>query len=203
MTEVAAFAELYAAHYRQVRGLCRQLLGTTERAEDAAQESFVRAYRALASRDSAQPFIAWIMRIARNHCLDLLRRRSRERALFGDEEVETVAAEAPGADGLGKALTSERAAAVNAAVAKLPERYRVPLALAYFGDQDYDEIAASLGITRNHVGVLLCRAKQMLRQELADTNDQATLRVVGGRDLEDAGRSARGKATEELPEEPQ
>ena len=112
MTEVAAFAELYAAHYRQVRGLCRQLLGTTERAEDAAQESFVRAYRALASRDPAQPFIAWIMRIARNHCLDLLRRRSRERALFGDEEVETVAAEAPGADGLGKALTSERAAAV-------------------------------------------------------------------------------------------
>jgi RNA polymerase sigma-70 factor (ECF subfamily) len=186
MTEVAAFAELYAAHYRQVRGLCRQLLGTTERAEDAAQESFVRAYRALASRDPAQPFIAWIMRIARNHCLDLLRRRSRERAIFGDEEVETIAAEAPGVDGLGKALTSERAAAVNAAVAKLPERYRVPLALAYFGDQDYDEIASSLGITRNHVGVLLCRAKQMLRQELADTTDQATLRVVGGRDVEDS-----------------
>jgi RNA polymerase sigma-70 factor (ECF subfamily) len=186
MTEVAAFAELYAAHYRQVRGLCRQLLGTTERAEDAAQESFGRAYRALASRDPAQPFIAWIMRIARNHCLDLLRRRSRERAIFGDEEVETIAAEAPGADGLGKALTSERAAAVNAAVAKLPERYRVPLALAYFGDQDYDEIASSLGITRNHVGVLLCRAKQMLRQELADTTDQATLRVVGGRDVEDS-----------------
>ena len=185
MTEVAAFAELYAAHYRQVRGLCRQLLGTTERAEDAAQESFVRAYRALASRDLAQPFIAWIMRIARNHCLDLLRRRSRERAIFGDEEVETIAAEAPGADGLGKALTSERAAAVNAAVAKLPERYRVPLALAYFGDQDYDEIASALGLTRNHVGVLLCRAKQMLRQELADTNDAATLRVVGGRDLEE------------------
>jgi len=166
MTEVA-FAEAYTAHYRQVRGLCRQLLGSTERAEDAAQESFVRAYRALASRDPAQPFIAWIMRIARNHCLDLLRRRSRERALFGDEEVETLAVESSGTDGLGAALTAERAAEVNAAVAKLPERYRVPLALAYFGDQDYDEIAASLGITRNHVGVLLCRAKQLLRQSLA------------------------------------
>ena len=87
---------------------------------------------------------------------------------LGDEEVETVAAEAPDADGLGKALTSERAAEVNAAVAKLPERYRVPLALAYYGDQDYDEIAAALGITRNHVGVLLCRAKQLLRQSLTD-----------------------------------
>ena len=166
MTEVA-IAELYTAHYRQVRGLCRQLLGSTERAEDAAQESFVRAYRALASRDPALPFIAWIMRIARNHCLDLLRRRTREKALFGDEEVETVAVAAPGTDGLGAAITAERAAEVNAAVAKLPERYRVPLALAYFGDQDYDEIAAALGITRNHVGVLLCRAKQLLRQSLA------------------------------------
>src|SRR5688500_11003997 len=64
MTEVA-FADLYTAHYRQVRGLCRQLLGSTERAEDAAQEAFVRAYRSLASLDPAQPFIAWIMRIAR------------------------------------------------------------------------------------------------------------------------------------------
>ena len=174
MTEVAAFAELYAAHYRQVRGLCRQLLGSTERAEDAAQESFVRAYRALASHDPAQPFIAWIMRIARNHCLDLLRRRSREAALFGSEEVETAAAESPGTDGLGAALTAERAKAVSAAVGKLPERYRVPLALAYYGDQDYDEIANALGITRNHVGVLLCRAKQLLRQSLASEGMDAS-----------------------------
>jgi RNA polymerase sigma-70 factor (ECF subfamily) len=171
MTEVG-FAEAYTAHYRQVRGLCRQLLGSAERAEDAAQEAFVRAYRALATLDPNQPFIAWIMRIARNHCLDLLRRRSREAALFGQEDVETAAAEAPGADGLGAVLSAEQATAVNAAVAKLPERYRVPLALAYYGDQDYDEIAAALGITRNHVGVLLCRAKQLLRQSLgaADTN---------------------------------
>jgi DNA-directed RNA polymerase specialized sigma24 family protein len=55
----------------------------------------------------------------------------------------------------------------------------VPLALAYYGDQDYDEIAAALGITRNHVGVLLCRAKQMLRQSL-------TVNVTT-----DAGRDAR------------
>ena len=70
----------------------------------------------------------------------------------------------PGEDGLGAVLGAERAAAVNAAVAKLPERYRVPLAFAYYADADYDEIATSLGITRTHVGVLLCRAKQLLRQ---------------------------------------
>jgi RNA polymerase sigma-70 factor (ECF subfamily) len=173
MMKEAAFAEAYTAHFRQVRGLCRQLLGSADRAEDAAQEAFIRAYRALATFDSAQPFGAWIMRIARNHCLDLLRRRSTERALFGNEADEAALAEAPEPDGLGVVLTAERATAVNAAVAKLPERYRVPLALAYYADADYNEIANQLGITRTHVGVLLCRAKQLLRQSLAGTGMDA------------------------------
>jgi RNA polymerase sigma-70 factor (ECF subfamily) len=169
MTKEAGFAELYTAHYRQVRGLCRQLLGSTDRAEDAAQEAFARAYRAFASYDPAQPFAGWVMSIARNYCMDLLRRRSKEVTLFGSEAEEAAAAEAPGVDGLGAALTQERATAVNAAVAKLPERYRVPLALAYYSDADYDDIAKTLGITRNHVGVLLCRAKQLLSQSLTET----------------------------------
>jgi RNA polymerase sigma-70 factor, ECF subfamily len=170
MTKEAAFAKHYTAHFRHVRALCRQLLGSADRADDAAQEAFARAYRAYASYDATQSFAAWVMSIARNYCLDLLRRGSKERALFGSEAEEAAAAEAPGVDGLGAALTAERATAVNAAVAKLPERYRVPLALAYFGDADYDDIAKTLGITRNHVGVLLCRAKQLLRQSLADAD---------------------------------
>jgi RNA polymerase sigma-70 factor (ECF subfamily) len=168
MQKEAVFGELYQQHYRQVRGLCRQLLGSAERAEDAAQEAFVRAYRAFESYDAGNSFAAWVMSIARNHCLDLLRRRGRETHLFGNEADETLALEAPGAEGLGSVLVAERAAAVNAAVANLPERYRVPLALAYYADQDYEEIATTLGITRTHVGVLLCRAKQMLRKSLTE-----------------------------------
>ena len=173
MTKEVAFGELYQMHYRQVRGLCRQLLGSTERAEDAAQEAFMRAYTNFARYDPAQPFIGWIMSIARNYCLDLIRRRRTERVIFGSESEEAAAVAAPGVDGLGAVLTTESASAVNAAVAKLPERYRVPLALAYFADADYDEIAATLNITRTHVGVLLCRAKQMLRQSLAEAGPDA------------------------------
>jgi RNA polymerase sigma-70 factor (ECF subfamily) len=168
MTKEAAFAEAYTTHYRQVRGLCRQLLGSADRAEDAAQEAFVRAYRAYDRYDARQPFIGWIMSIARNHCLDVLRRRGTESGLFGQEVEEAADAESAEKTGLQAVLGTERAAAVNAAVAKLPERYRVPLALAYFADADYDEIATTLNITRTHVGVLLCRAKQMLRRSLAD-----------------------------------
>jgi RNA polymerase sigma-70 factor (ECF subfamily) len=168
MTKEAAFAELYQTYYRQVRGLCRQVLGTPDRAEDAAQEAFMRAYRAFERYDPSQPFGAWIMKIARNHCLDVVRRRRTEGPVFGNEDEEAAAVEAPDTDALGAVLGAERAAAVNAAVAKLPERYRVPLALAYFADSSYDEIAAELGITRTHVGVLLCRGKQLLRKALVE-----------------------------------
>jgi RNA polymerase sigma-70 factor (ECF subfamily) len=168
MTTEAAFAALYQTHYRQVRALCRQLLGTVERAEDAAQDAFVRAYRGFAAYDARQPFGPWIMRIARNLCLDILRRRRTERGIFGSEAEEAAAAELEDADGLRSLLTAERASAVQSAVAKLPERYRVPLTLAYFADESYDEIAATLGITRTHVGVLLCRAKQSLRKSLTE-----------------------------------
>lgn len=168
MTEEVAFAELYQAHYRQVRGLCRQLLGSATRADDATQEAFMRAYRAFVRYDRGQPFAAWIMSIARNHCLDVIRRSSTEAALFGSEAAESAAIDEAGVDGLGAALTAERARAVNAAVAKLPERYRVPLALAFYADASYEDIARELGITRTHVGVLLCRAKQLLRKALAE-----------------------------------
>jgi RNA polymerase sigma-70 factor (ECF subfamily) len=173
MTKEAAFAEAYTAHYRQVRGLCRQLLGSADRADDAAQEAFVRAYRAWGSYDARQPFIGWIMSIARNHCLDVLRRRSTESALFGSEVAEAADAESAEATGVHAVLRAERATAVNAAVAALPERYRVPLALAYYADADYEDIATTLGITRTHVGVLLCRAKQMLRRLLAEADTDA------------------------------
>jgi RNA polymerase sigma-70 factor, ECF subfamily len=168
MTTEAAFAALYQTHYRQVRSLCRQLLGAAERAEDAAQEAFIRAYRGFAAYDAGQPFGPWIMKIARNHCLDILRRRQLERALFGSEADETAAADEDDTDGLAGVLTAERARAVQAAVAGLPERYRLPLALAYYADASYEEIAAALGITRTHVGALLCRARQSLRKTLAE-----------------------------------
>jgi RNA polymerase sigma-70 factor (ECF subfamily) len=169
-----AFAGLYAAHYRRVRAFCRQVLGSAGPADDAAQDAFVSAYRAFSSYDATQPFIAWILVIARRRCLDLMRRGGLERAHLGSEAGEVAAAEAgDGAgDGLGAMLVAERADAVNAAIAGLPERYRVPLVLAYFGDATYEEIATALGITRTHVGALLCRARQALRQEL--TREAAT-----------------------------
>src|SRR5438128_9184006 len=71
----AAFARLVEKYKQSVYGLCYRLLGSGEESRDAAQEAFVRAYTGIRAFDPRQPFAAWVLRIARNHCIDLLRRR--------------------------------------------------------------------------------------------------------------------------------
>jgi RNA polymerase sigma-70 factor (ECF subfamily) len=173
MTADAGFAELYRTHYARVFGLCRQLLGSPDRAQDAAQDVFLRAHRGLGDYDRTQPFAGWILRIASNYCIDVLRRRKTEARLFGTEADERIEAEADDTNVLRDLLTRERAGEIRSAVAELPERYRVPLVLAYYSDASYDDIAATLGITRTHVGTLIFRAKQTLRRSLQPLAEEA------------------------------
>jgi RNA polymerase sigma-70 factor (ECF subfamily) len=166
MISEADFAQHYRNNYRRVLGLCRHLLGGTQPAEDAAQEVFLRAHRSLSSYDPGRPFEGWILTIASNYCIDVVRRRRKEAQLFGYEGDERIAAEADDSDVLGDLLAQERATELKAAIAELPERYRLPLVLAYYRDASYDEVAAALGITRTHAGALICRAKQALRRAM-------------------------------------
>jgi RNA polymerase sigma-70 factor (ECF subfamily) len=167
------FEALYRDHYRRVFGLCRRLLGRTAQVEDATQEVFVRAYRALDRYDTHQPFAAWILSIASNHCVDLLRTRARDGKLFGDVDAEIGELESSVQTPLDTLVDAERAAEIQAAIAALPDKYRLPIVLAYYNESSYDEIARTLGIERNHAGVLLLRAKQMLRRSLAAAQEES------------------------------
>lgn len=168
MPDDTEFEQLYRSHYRRVHNLCHRLLGPHGQAEDAAQEVFIRAYRSLDRYDRSKPFIAWILRIASNYCIDVVRRRAKEAQIFGNEELERadLRSEAPSA--IAELLSRERAARLSAAIAALPDKQRIPLVLAYYEEASYDDIASMLGITRNHVGVLLLRARQALRRRLAE-----------------------------------
>jgi len=150
-----------------VFGLCRRLLNSGDQAEDAVQEVFMRAYKSFNKYDADQPFWQWIAAIASNYCIDQLRARSRKEALFGEETAELE--ELPSADAtvLSALISQESADALNQAITALPDKYRVPLVLAYFHRSSYDDIAQQLDISRNHVGVLLLRAKQRLRDGFA------------------------------------
>jgi RNA polymerase sigma-70 factor (ECF subfamily) len=165
------FATLYRTHYPRVFGLCRRMLGGIGSAEDATQEVFLRAFRALDRYDSRQPFAAWVLGIAGNHCIDLVRRRAQGAKLFEEDAADAVALDASAPTALDALVDAERADEIRAAIAALPDRYRLPIVLAYYNESSYDEIAHALGVTRNHVGVLLLRARQQLRLELAGTQE--------------------------------
>jgi len=126
----------------------------------------MRAYKSFRKYDTEQPFWQWIAAIANNYCIDLLRQQSRKGALFGDEDVEMEQLESAVAPVLSELISLEEADSLNEAVANLSAKYRVPLVLAYFNQFSYEEIAEQLKINRNHVGILLLRAKQNLRANL-------------------------------------
>lgn len=166
MARHATFEILYKDYYARVFGLCRRLLNSAELAEDATQETFMRAYRNFNKYKTDQPFWHWVATIANNHCVDLLRQQSRNKALFGDEEAELQATTDAHAPMLNTLISMEQADTINQAVNNLETKYRVPLTLAYFSQFSYEEIATQLSISRNHVGVLLLRARQKLREHL-------------------------------------
>jgi RNA polymerase sigma-70 factor (ECF subfamily) len=161
-----AFGELYRRFSRRVLGLCLRLLGKREDAEDATAEVFMKLRAALARYDDSRPFRPWLSGVAARHCLDRLRRRRLELRLFEAEREEPAQVAAPGCSPLASVLAEERRDALEAAIAALPVRQRVPLVLRYQGEMSYDEIAERLDWTRQRVAVSLFRAKQSLRRAL-------------------------------------
>lgn len=133
----------------------------------------MRAYKSFGKFDANQPFWQWIASIANNHCIDRLRANNRTQELFGDESVELESLASLDSAGVHQLIAQEDAQALNAAVATLPDKYRVPIALAYFSQLSYDEIAEQLDITRSHVGVLLLRGKKLMRAQLAGSDMEA------------------------------
>jgi RNA polymerase sigma-70 factor (ECF subfamily) len=166
-----AFSRLVDLSKRPVYGLCVRILSDAEDAKDAAQESFARAWSALATFDPAQPFTPWVLRIARNHCIDLVRRRlpaARRLELDGRREdqppAELADATAPRAD---EAMERAQVArALDAAVQRLPDRYREVVHLFHVEEMSYKEIASAMEIPIGTVMTWLHRARARLRLDL-------------------------------------
>jgi RNA polymerase sigma-70 factor (ECF subfamily) len=152
---------------RRVFGLCRLLLGSVPQAEDATGEVFVKAQRAIDSYDPTMPFVAWALTIARNHCMDLLRRRKVEQRLFSGDEPGEAALTSPSPSPLGELLRREERDHVRAALATLGDRARTALVLHYYEELGYEEIGRTLGLTRQGVATLVFRAKRELRERVA------------------------------------
>jgi RNA polymerase sigma-70 factor (ECF subfamily) len=167
----SAFARLVEMTKRPVYGLCLRLLGDAEEARDAGQEAYVRAWAALATFDASQPFGPWVLRIARNHCIDLVRRRlpaARKVELDAPaEEERPVELADPAARRADEALEqAQMARSLEALVQRLPDRYREVVQLFHVEQMSYKEIASAMEIPIGTVMTWLHRARAQLRAEM-------------------------------------
>lgn len=157
----AAFDEVYTAHHPYVYRVCRCLVGgAKEVAHDLAQETFVRAYRAMPAFRGECALRTWLYRIAVSVCLQWLRRsrRRQERAL----PAERLARRCPVSERLEQLQVQETMAA-------LPEHYRALLALRYFSGFSYREVADAMGWSLARVKVTLHRARNAFRDRYLES----------------------------------
>ncbi len=138
-----AFRILVEQEYRAVVRTCYRILGNLHDAEDAAQETFVNAYRALASWRREGPFGAWLARIA----VRVASRRvaSRRAVEWLDPAAVETGSAGTSPDPLVSVVRSEASASLRSAVARLDQPYREVVALRFFADLPLAEIARLTG----------------------------------------------------------
>jgi RNA polymerase sigma-70 factor, ECF subfamily len=140
-----AFTQLVARHEARVRGFCRMLLKDDAMARDVAQDSFLRLW---AGRTGYRPegrFKELLFTVARNRCRSALRSQ-KLRAFFGAARARE-AGEEVGPDHCEALVVEQRSRLVAAAMQRLPEKFRVPLALRFVDEMPYEDIARVIGRT--------------------------------------------------------
>jgi len=146
-----------------------RLIGEREEAEDLLQDVFIKAFRNLHSYDTERKFSSWIYRIAHNEAVNHIKRKSLKKFIYWDnitstkDKLETASADEGIEDSWIRKETNEE---VEAAIKRLPLKYRQVLLLRYYSDKSYEEIGEILGKPVNTVGTLIKRAKTKLSGEL-------------------------------------
>src|SRR5918998_2230187 len=155
-----AYNSIYARYSPRVQLICQRMLGDTQDAQDAAQETFLRVYQALPRFNGRYQLGAWITRIATNVCLDTLRSRARSRAdAAPDEVLESAAGGARDDDPEEIVLRQAEGAEVQRTIAALSPLQRRTLFLRDLEGREYKEIASTLGISEARARVILHRAR--------------------------------------------
>lgn len=165
----AACRTVVDRHLPRVLMLARRMVGDAAEAEDIAQESMIRLWQMAGRwRDNA-PIGAWLYRVAHNLAVDRVRRRRPTVALDAAGELSDPT---PSAASL--IDRERRAAAVEQAIAALPERQRTALTLAYHLELSNIEAAATMGLGVEALESLLARARRTLRANLIGLRDEVT-----------------------------
>jgi len=167
----SAFSCLVESYQRAVYNLCYRMVGEASEAEDAAQETFLRAYSQLHRYDPTRSFKTWLFSIASHHCIDRLRRRRVQWCDIDDEPLlahPALRERAPGPEE--STMRREQSASVQVLLEKLMPKDRAAVVMRYWYDLSYEEIATVTGSTVSSVKIRLHRARVTLGGMLKSTD---------------------------------
>lgn len=165
-----AFEDLVRRYQHRIYALCRRLTGAHQSADDLAQETFIKAYQALGRFDAQWPLYPWLRKIAVNSGLNYLKARGREKPLedgaFGDRRAPVAAR---GDDPAERLERAEFQARLDRAVESLPADQKSVFVLRFHESLSYEDISRTLDLPLGTVMSRLNRARQKLKDLLADS----------------------------------
>jgi len=161
-----AFSALVELYQTPVYNLCYRMLNNAGDAEDAAQETFLRAYKSMKKYDDSRSFPTWLMSIAAHYCIDQLRKRRMTIVSTEDLPYFEVVEGKPGPE----SIMTQRQEQEN--VRKLLHTInpvdRAAVVMYYWNELSYQEISQALGLTESAVKSRLHRARRSLAQTWID-----------------------------------
>ncbi len=151
----AAYAMLVKRHYRRVFALCLGVLGNIHDAEDIAQDAMLKGFLKIKKLGSGRQFEAWILQIAKNLCIDFLRRQKRIKLLAPAQLMRP------------RQTTNENHD-LQQAIERLPQELRLPLVMFYFDKKNAKAIAEKLNISHSGACQRIRKARQQLHKLLTE-----------------------------------
>jgi RNA polymerase sigma-70 factor (ECF subfamily) len=173
-----AFAALVRIHQATVYNIAYRLVGQRETAQDLAQETFLRAFKALDTFDLNRPFGPWLYRIATNLSINWVK-RARLPTLSLDapppaveDDAEPLAIPDTSAEPAARFAQAEMQTRLRKTILSLPPDYRVVIELRHFQEMSYEEMAEALNAPLGTVKTRLFRARRLLRDRLSGVRDR-------------------------------
>jgi len=161
-----AFEVILSRYQRPIFSFVHHFFQDPSLCEDLTQETFLRAYRFIRSFRTGEKLSTWLFSIAKNLCIDELRRVQKRRTVPLDavDPEDLVAEGGAGENPLGAAIKVQEGEILRRSIARLPEKYRACIILFYFNSLSYEEVASVMKISLSNTKIILFRGKKMLSE---------------------------------------
>ncbi len=157
--KLSAFELIVKNHQRAIFRHTLRILKDHDKAADATQDTFIKAYKNISKFKKGKPIKPWIYKIATNTCYDIIKKDSRVSRL--DIEIKSEN-DAP----IERIIKKEQVKNLLLALKKLPDKYKTPITGFYFDRLSYKELADNLNLPINTLKTRIRRGKLILRKEL-------------------------------------